>query len=298
MKVYDCFMFSDEKMILDIRLNVLNEYVDHFIIVESKYKHNGDIKNKNFDINNYSKFKNKITYIYLDKEPSGLVNTEAIIDEDKKNRKLLHNTYIRENHQRDMIYKGLSESEKNDFIIIGDVDEIPNLKNFDFEKTKNEIIIFKQKMFYYKLNLFYKELEWTGSRACRKKLLRSPQWLRNVKDKKYPFWRPDIFFSKTKYKDIHFITNGGWHFSYMKTARDIEKKLKSYLHHREYDLDPIGEEKINKMINNKKPVYDLKTDMKNSKFKGGQELVVSRTDELPNYIKKNLNKYKQWLIEV
>ena len=126
----------------------------------------------------------------------------------------------------------------------------------------------------------------------------SPQWLRNVKDKKYPFWRPDIFFSKTKYKDIHFITNGGWHFSYMKTARDIEKKLKSYLHHREYDLDPIGEEKINKMINNKKPVYDLKTDMKNSKFKGGQELVVSRTDELPNYIKKNLNKYKQWLIEV
>ena len=66
MKIYDCFMFSDEKMILDIRLNVLNDYVDHFVIVESKYKHNGDLKDKSFNINEFSKFKNKITYIYLD----------------------------------------------------------------------------------------------------------------------------------------------------------------------------------------------------------------------------------------
>jgi len=44
-------MFSDEKMILDIRLNVLNEYIDHFVIVESKYKHDGSIKKQNFDIN-------------------------------------------------------------------------------------------------------------------------------------------------------------------------------------------------------------------------------------------------------
>ena len=47
MKIYDCFMFSDEKMLLDIRLNVLNDYVDQFVIIESKYKHNGDIKKIN-----------------------------------------------------------------------------------------------------------------------------------------------------------------------------------------------------------------------------------------------------------
>ena len=76
MKIYDCFMFSDEKMILDIRLNVLNEYVDHFVIVESKYKHNGDIKNKNFDLNQFSKFNNKIIYIYLDREPKDLISTQ------------------------------------------------------------------------------------------------------------------------------------------------------------------------------------------------------------------------------
>ena len=85
MKIYDCFMFSDEKMLLDIRLNVLNDYVDQFVIIESKYKHNGDIKNKNFDINQYSKFKNKIKYIYLNEEPEGLVSISAEDDEDKKN---------------------------------------------------------------------------------------------------------------------------------------------------------------------------------------------------------------------
>ena len=81
----------------------------------------------------------------------------------------------------------------------------------------------------------------------------------------------------------------------MKTAKNIEKKLTSYLHHREYDLEPIGEDKIQKMINNKKPVYNLKADMKKSKFQGGQDLIITQKDELPSYIKKNLNKYKQWL---
>ena len=137
MKIYDCFMFSDEKMILDIRLNVLNEYVDHFVIVESKYKHNGDIKNKNFDINQFSKFKNKITYIYLDKESKGLLSTDIKNDEDKKNKNLLHNTYLRENYQRNMINEGISEANKKDFIIISDIDEIPKLKNLNFEEKEN-----------------------------------------------------------------------------------------------------------------------------------------------------------------
>ena len=56
MKIYDCFMFSDEKMVLDIRLNVLSKYIDHFIIVESKYKHNGDVKGKNFNLKDFEKY--------------------------------------------------------------------------------------------------------------------------------------------------------------------------------------------------------------------------------------------------
>jgi beta-1,4-mannosyl-glycoprotein beta-1,4-N-acetylglucosaminyltransferase len=137
--------------------------------------------------------------------------------------------------------------------------------------------------------------DWFGTKACKMAHLVSPQWLRNIKDRRYPFWRLDILCSRNKYQDIFFVENGGWHFSYMKTAKNIEKKLTSYLHHREYDINPLGKDKIQEMINNKKPVYDLCADMKKSKFESDQELVVSTINELPNYIQKNLEKYKQWL---
>ena len=89
--------------------------------------------------------------------------------------------------------------------MISDVDEIPNLENLNIEKIKQKIILFKQDMFYYKFNLKLPNLIWSGTKACKKKYLKSPQWLRNIKDKKYPFYRLDTFFSKTKYIDIKFI---------------------------------------------------------------------------------------------
>ena len=131
----------------------------------------------------------------------------------------------------------------------------------------------------------------------KKKNLISPQWLRNVKDRIYPFWRIDILFSKNKYADIHFIANGGWHFSYLRNAQSIEKKLKSYLHHREYDINPLSIEKIAQMMKEKKAVYDLKADMRSSKFGKGQNLTKVNLNQLPNYIQKNFEKYKLWLEE-
>ena len=136
---------------------------------------------------------------------------------------------------------------------------------------------------------------WFGSKACKKKNLISPQWLRNIKVKKYPLWRLDVLFSKKKYTNISIINNGGWHFSNIKTAADIEKKMKTYLHHREYDLSPLGEKKINDIIKDKKPIYNLKTDMKTNKFDPPEKLVVSDMLELPYYIQSNINKYKNWL---
>ena len=186
-------------------------------------------------------------------------------------------------------------ADPKDIVLISDVDEIPNLEQNSLNNIGNKIILFKQKLFYYKFNLKLDSLEWFGTKGCQKESLLSPQWLRNVKDKKYPFWRLDRFFSRNKYRNVSFIENGGWHFSYMKSAKNIEKKLTSYLHHREYDLEPIGEHQIQKMIINKKPVYNLRTDMKKSKFSGGDELTVTKIDELPNYIKNNIEKYKKWL---
>ena len=296
MKIYDCFMFSDEKMLLDIRLNVLNDYVDQFVIIESKYKHNGDIKNKNFDINQYSKFKNKIKYIYLDEEPEGLVSISGEDDEDKKNKSLLHNTYVRENYQRDVIAKGILDAGPEDFIIVGDIDEIPNLKNLDFENKKNHLIIFRQKMFYYKLNLYYKELVWTGTRACLKKNLKSPQWLRNIKNKKYPIWRIDTLFARNKYSNIIFINDGGWHFTNMKSPEEIFSKLNSFLHNVDFKLSGLNLDDIKKMISQKKIMYDHFADQRKvDRWNSPVVLKPADITILPEYIIKNKDKFKDWL---
>ena len=295
MKIYDCFMFFDEEMLLDFRLNYLNNYVNKFVITESTYTHSGEKRKLLFDINKFKKFENKIIYIIVDKEPNGVLKVLDTDNEETKNSKYILNAAKRENFQRDCIQEGLKSADPKDIVLISDVDEIPNLEQNSLNNIGNKIILFKQKLFYYKFNLKLDSFEWFGTKGCQKESLLSPQWLRNVKDKKYPVWRLDRFFSRNKYRNISFIEYGGWHFSYMKSAKNIEKKLTSYLHHREYDLEPIGETQIQKMIINKKPVYNLRTDMKKSKFSGGDELTVTKIDELPNYIKNNIEKYKKWL---
>jgi beta-1,4-mannosyl-glycoprotein beta-1,4-N-acetylglucosaminyltransferase len=288
-------MYYDEDLILDLRLNLLNNYVDEFLIVESLYTHSGERRKLLFDINNYSKFKNKIKYIILEKVPEDLLVLNEKDTEHEKNSKYILNAVKRENLQRNTISEGLTSASPEDIVIISDVDEIPNLENNKIKDIKNKIIFFKQKFFYYKFNLKLNDFVWHGSKACRKKDLISPQWLRNIKDKIYPFWRLDTLFSNKKYQSVKIINNGGWHFSNIKTPADIEKKMKTYLHHREYDLNPIGEKKISEIIKEKKTIYNLKNDMKSNKFDLTEELVLADIEELPYYLQKNIKKYKDWL---
>ena len=295
MKIYDCFMYYDEDLVLDLRLNILDKFVDKFIIVESTFTHSGEKRNLIFDIKKYSKFKNKIKYIILKEEPNNLETIDNSDNFDKKNSKYIMNALKRENFQRNTISKGLFDASENDLIMISDVDEIPNLNDIDPDSIKNEIILFKQNFYYYKFNLILENMPWFGTKACKFKYFKSPQWLRNIKGKKYPLWRLDIFFSETKYTNLNFIENGGWHFSNMKTAAEIEKKMKTYLHHREYDIKPLGKEKIEEIIKSKKSIYNLRADMKTEKFDGTQNLKQTNGNELPDYIKKNMNKYSNWI---
>ena len=85
MKIYDCFIYFDEELLLDIRLNILNKYVDKFIIVESKFSHRGEPREPNFNINRYKKFQDKIEYILLDKNPKNLFKING--------RPLVHYTF-------------------------------------------------------------------------------------------------------------------------------------------------------------------------------------------------------------
>ena len=295
MRIYDCFMFYDEDLVADLRFNILDEHVTKFVVVESKFTHSGEKRNLLFDINKYSKFKNKINYVILENEPSNLEIINDSDTADKKNSKYIMNALKRENYQRNGITNGLKEASPDDLILISDVDEIPNLSNLELENINNEIILFKQNFYYYKFNLKLEDMPWLGTKACKYKELKSPQWLRNVKDKKYPFWRLDVLFSNKKYSNIKFIENGGWHFSNMKSPAEIEKKMRTYLHHREYDINPLGEEKIKEIIKSKKSIYNLRADMKNEKFDGTQNLKPTDGSELPNYIKINKKKYSNWI---
>ena len=295
MKLYDCFMYFDEHVILDLRLNILNPFIDYFVIVESTFNHKGEKRKLKFDINKYKKFENKIIYLIFDKEPSGIEKVFDTDNEGEVSRKLILNAASRENGQRNFISKGLERANEKDLILISDVDEIPNLEKINWNNLKDQIVLFKQDMFYYKLNLRLPDLIWSGSKACRKKYLKSPQWLRNVKDKKYSFFRLDTLFSEKKYINIKFINNGGWHFSNIKTAAEIEYKLKSYLHHREFDLNPISESEIEDIIKNKQAIYDLKVDKKINKIGSGNKLVEHPLNKLPSYILENIDKYKDWI---
>ena len=294
MKIYDCFMYFDEDLILDLRLNILDKFVDYFVIVESIFTHRGEKRNLKFNINKFKKFEDKIVYLVYDQEPSQIEKIVSKDTEDEKSRKYIMNALFRENAQRNFINGALNNLDNEDVILVSDVDEIPNLKGINFEEKKSKIILFKQDMLYYKFNLKLPNLAWTGTKACKKKYFKSAQWLRNVKDRKYPFYRVDTYFSEKKYINCEFIENGGWHFTNIKTANQIKQKLESYLHHIEFDKNPLSAEEIDKIIQDKIAIYDLSVDQRKNKIRGNK-LENYPLHKLPEYLLDNLNNYKVWI---
>ena len=196
MNIYDCFMYYDEDLLLDIRLNTLNKYVKKFVITEAVYTHNGAKKKLNFDYKNFGKFKDKIDYIIVDKEPPNILQKKETDTKERKDEKLILNGMARDNFQRENLKRGLSDISDEDLILISDLDEIPNLDVLHSNYVDKNIIIFEQKMFYYKFNLLFNNFKWFGTKGTKKKNFISPQWIRNIKNKIYPFWRLDAMFSK------------------------------------------------------------------------------------------------------
>ena len=293
MKIIDSFMYCDEDLILDIRLNTLNKYVSKFIICEAKFNHNGQQKKLNFDIKNFQKFKDKIIYIVAKNEPENLQTINSDDIEILKNKKILDNALARENFQRNYCLEYLKNFSKDDLILINDLDEIPNLENFTY---KRKITIFEQKMFYYKLNLKYPKFIWMGSKICKIKDLKNPQWLRDIKPKRYPFWRFDVLFDNKKYHDLNFIKEGGWHFTNVMTAEKIDNKMRNFLHHLEYEKSGLDVKKIKNLVVNKRVFYNHKADKKNvNKWKEGEILEKTKLASLPSYISDNFNKFSAWI---
>ena len=296
MKIFDTFMYFNEDLILDIRLNELNEFIDKFVIVESNFTHSGEKKKLNFDIKKFSKFSDKIIYVVSNDKPKNYMEVHNDDSANEKQRKKVINAINLDNHQRNKISEGLVDASKNDLILVSDIDEIPNFQSVNLEKISSKIIVFNQYFFHYKLNLYLKSLNFYGTKACLKKHFKSPQWLRNIKGKKYNKFRIDILFSNKKYNNIHFIDDGGWHFTNIMNEEQLIYKLQSYAHHAEFPKDNLNKEFLKNLINERKMIYDHTADKSADKYSKKINLDVFNLEYLPNYIKNNKEKFSEWLI--
>ena len=296
MKLFDCSLYYDEDLVLNTRLNILDKYFDKFIICESKYTHSGRKKKLNFDINKFSDFKDKIIYIVNDQEPSDLLYQISENEKRELPEHFRYNAIKRIAFQRNTLMKAVEQlASPNDFIFYSDNDEIPNMKNFAKYKETNDILIFEQKLFYYKFNLFFDRIFWYGTKAVRKKKLINFEWLRQVKPKKYNFYRLDTFFKKDKYINLKIIKDGGWHFTRVISPEEIHQKELDAEHHDEYRASNKNPTRIKDLIDRRVIDHDHIADSKNSKYGNEFKLKVISMDELPEYIKMNWKKYEQFL---
>ena len=271
MKIIDCFMFFDENLVLEIRLNTLDNIVDKFVIVEATRDHAGEKKDLNFNIKNFPKFKNKIEYIVVDDLP---IKVES-------NKKNWHENHLRDQYQRNALIRGYKNAAPEDWIMISDIDEIPDPKKIKEFDIKQKYACFLQKNFQSKINLLnISDGFWAGTKICQKKNLKSPQWLRNIKIKERPFWN---FF---KDKQPQLIENGGWHFSFLKNPKEIKKKIISYSH-QEFNKEKfVNEKNIEERIDKGKDLFE-----RNIQYKS-----IKVDETFPEYIFKNKEYFKNWII--
>ena len=265
-KKIDCITFFDNNFMFDFRYNVMKNYVDKFVICESLYDHRNNKKGVNFDPE--KKYVNDPQILHIVVEKPFPKNTNA-----------WQNQAI----QRDYIIKKLNFAEDNDFIFFSDPDEILNpevLKNFDLKKKYG---IFLQKFFNYKFNIFNAyESPWEGTKVCKKKNLKSIDFMREKvrkKNLKYKFYRFD------KEKNIQIFENAGWHFNNVMSPEKISKKLKTFAHNEFSSEEFSSVETIRNKINAKVDLFN-----RNEKYE------VVRIDEgFPKYLLDNLLKFKDYI---
>jgi len=266
MKIFDCVTFFEEKRQMNLRFNILNDYVEKFIVCEGQYDHRGNKKKINFKADEFPQFKYKIKHVICKSFPKEL------------------NGWERQAYQRDFILQNIQEISDEDLIMFSDPDEIPNPLKLKNLKLKKKYGIFLQKLFYYKLNLQDISLgnNWEGTRICKKKNLKSIDYLRKKilkNNLKYGFWKLG------KEKSIDIIDNGGWHFSYLLTPKEIQKKIKTFAHN-ELNLKKYTNlANINLAINNGKDLFHRKVIYNK----------VNIDESYPEYIKNNQHNLKEWI---
>jgi beta-1,4-mannosyl-glycoprotein beta-1,4-N-acetylglucosaminyltransferase len=286
-KIYDSFLFFNELEILKLRMNILNDVVDYFVVVESTITFSSKPKQLLFQENKhlFDEFKDKIIHVIVDDTPTSFLEINYIKD-CKTDYDILKNKILKyvdespnwpreqfqwgiETYQRESIIKGLTGCNDNDIIIVSDVDEIPNpleitnLKNSDI----NDVFEFKQNMFFYYINML-KQTDWSGPKSC------SFKTLKNI----------SLNSLRQNIHTTNIINNGGWHFSFMGGEEKIIEKIESYAH-QEYNNPYIKNNIKDNIKNNMDPFFR------------GYLTKIDINLTYPKYILDNLEKYKH-LIKV
>ena len=289
MKIIDTTTYFEEKLMMEIRLNILDPFVDEFLVSEARFTHSGQEKNIKFNKKDFPKFENKIKHIIVDKEPSEIINKENLSVEEQR-----INSIHRIRKQRNYIENFLKDYSSDDYIIHSDNDEIPNLEEFDLKKNKKKIVIFSQKLFYYKFNLALLNVDWFGSKACKIKDLKNIDLLRATKNKKYPFYRIDTLFSDIRHQSIELVSNGGWHFSNLKSIEELQRKFLNDENHSEYQEKGYSFDRIKENIKNRSIDYNHSAKKNSDDRFNSTKLKLIDNEILPSYLKNNFEKYKKW----
>jgi beta-1,4-mannosyl-glycoprotein beta-1,4-N-acetylglucosaminyltransferase len=284
-KVYDCFLFFNELDILELRLEILNDFVDKFVIVESTVTFSGKEKPLFFNENKdkFSKFADKIIHVIVDDTPEDFINLPYINipsdDRDVIKNKILkyvetsegwgrhEKQWGRETYQREAMFYGLTDCKDDDIVLLSDLDEIPN--PIALEKIKNklnsDVFNFNQTSYYYFLNLV-KEYDWSGPKCL--------SW-KNLKELSINLIRQNKYTTVT-------IKEGGWHFSFMGGEERVKIKIDAYSH-QEYNNDHIISNIENNIENNIDPFFRSRL------------IKIDIDSSYPEYILNNLQKYQHMI---
>ncbi len=253
--IWDCFSFFNELELLELRLETMAAVADRFVLVESTRDYMNRPKPLHFQENKdrYAGFLDRIVHVAVHDSPGE------------------PDPWVRENHQRQCINRGLVEAEDDDVILVSDLDEIPRPELVARYESLPGIKLFRQDFHYYYFNVRATNLEWFGTAMCRKQDMASPQHLRDVRDAIRP--------------GVCRIRDGGWHFSFFGGVERIIHKIESFAHH-EFNLDKFKDrQRIEQCIREGRDLFDR-----------GLEFEVRALDETyPRPLLDNLDSYQPFV---
>ncbi len=285
-KIYDCFCYFNEDMLLELRFETLWNYVDYFVISESSYTHAGQARETQFDTQKFGKYASKIRYLKLDERPPGP-----------------NDFWKNENFIRNHLVKGLYDASPEDLILISDLDEIPNPEQIQtYQPDKYLRGDFDQRYYSYFLNNYWlgdvnadgdlipNTNIWRGSKitshhhftnffqsnATSVRSYKSFGLLRSIKR---------AWFRKF---NVQLIKNGGWHFTWVFRMPDLIKKIESTAHQEFNKPEYKNPEYLEKMILAGRDFHKP-----NSRYQ------IQKLDEqFPQYLRDHPEKFKDFLLPI